>query len=507
MFGNNRREPPRLRVASEAELPMWHPRTPLRDFGNGAVLTIETATSGIAITGNSGSGKTSGPGAAVARAYLSAGFGLLILTAKKTDTTQWLEWCREVGRLHDVRLVGPGGQYRFNFLAESQKKAGGNPHNLVSLLDAITEMISNNPEGGGSGDDGRFWRDTSHLLHVQLITLVGFVDDLPLTMELLAGIVASAPMSQADLRSPEWVENSLCSDILREAEARVEERDDPEEQADFAACSRFWKSTFPNLSEKTRAIIVTMFEAGAQPFLSRPLRRLLCSDTNLTPIDILEGRVVIIDLNVAEWFDIGRAASLIWKFCTQREILRRPLPPKGVYLRPVSIFCDESQYFITKKDAEFQAVARSHAAATVYMTQSKQAYKLALKSDDAVSSLLANLSTRFMCACTDETAHYCSDLIGSRYVRVMSENESAGTSGDDRTNVNSGMGWTEQERKWVLPSQLTTLRRGGAGNGAWVDCLLIQAGQLFTHSQPQPDGRVLLEMAPYTKLSINQNTI
>ena len=47
---------------------------------------------------------------------------------------------------------------------------------------------------------------------------------------------------------------------------------------------------------------------------------------------------------------------------------RKP-PPPGQYLRPVFIFADECQTFISKFDAEYQAVARASGGCTVYLTQ------------------------------------------------------------------------------------------------------------------------------------------
>ena len=46
------------------------------------VFTINDAVASVGIFGATGSGKTTGSGAAIARAYLRAGFGMLVLCAK-----------------------------------------------------------------------------------------------------------------------------------------------------------------------------------------------------------------------------------------------------------------------------------------------------------------------------------------------------------------------------------------------------------------------------------------
>ena len=56
----------------------------------------------------------------------------------------------------------------------------------------------------------------------------------------------------------------------------------------------------------------------------------------------------------------GRLASLAWKYCFQVAVLRRMQPTgRKSFLRPVFLWADEAQNFVTKFDAEYQAVARS----------------------------------------------------------------------------------------------------------------------------------------------------
>jgi len=51
-------------------------------------------------------------------------------------------------------------------------------------------------------------------------------------------------------------------------------------------------------------------------------------------------------------------------------VLRR-MQPQGAYLRPVFLWADEAQNFISDFDAEYQAVARSAGGCTVYLGQSE----------------------------------------------------------------------------------------------------------------------------------------
>ena len=67
------------------QLPEFHPQTVLRDWGNGEGFRLSDALTGVCVFGATGSGKTSGPAKHLAYGYLAAGFGGLVLCAKKEE--------------------------------------------------------------------------------------------------------------------------------------------------------------------------------------------------------------------------------------------------------------------------------------------------------------------------------------------------------------------------------------------------------------------------------------
>src|ERR1041385_5891553 len=78
--------------------------------------TIREACEGTAAFGATGSGKTSGSGAAIAKSFLLAGFGGLVLCAKRDESELWKRYCRETGRSGSLAIFGPQQPSRFNFL-------------------------------------------------------------------------------------------------------------------------------------------------------------------------------------------------------------------------------------------------------------------------------------------------------------------------------------------------------------------------------------------------------
>src|ERR1700735_5375099 len=94
----------------------FSPQKILIDWKGGQAFTIADAQTGVAVFGATGSGKTSGPGALLARAYLRAGFGGLVLCAKTEERAQWDAWAAATGRSADLVRVDTSGRARFNLL-------------------------------------------------------------------------------------------------------------------------------------------------------------------------------------------------------------------------------------------------------------------------------------------------------------------------------------------------------------------------------------------------------
>ena len=83
----------------------FDPQTVLRDWGNGEGFRLSDALTGVCVFGATGSGKTSGPAKHLAYGCLAAGFGGLVLCAKKEERRQWQKWAAETGRTDDLAIA------------------------------------------------------------------------------------------------------------------------------------------------------------------------------------------------------------------------------------------------------------------------------------------------------------------------------------------------------------------------------------------------------------------
>src|SRR5665213_4593957 len=111
-------------TSGKTQLPEFHPQTVLRDWGNGEGFRLSDALTGVCVFGATGSGKTSGPAKHLAVAYLAAGFGGLVLCAKKEERQQWQAWAAEAKRTDDLIIINAAGKWRFNLLDWEASRPG-----------------------------------------------------------------------------------------------------------------------------------------------------------------------------------------------------------------------------------------------------------------------------------------------------------------------------------------------------------------------------------------------
>ena len=484
-------------------LPEFHPRTTLRDWGDGHAFRLADALTGVSVFGATGSGKTSGPAKHLAYGYLAAGFGGLVLCAKKEERRQWQKWAADTGRTDDLVIVNGAGNWRFNFLeweASRPEEGGGLTINIVAILDEIASAVASS---AGKSDDGqgdnKFWSDALHHLNTNLVELPIFAG-LRVSLPFMRSLINSAPQTAAQATDPKWQEKSYCWQTLSEADEATKHAA-PEVRADYEECRNYWLTEYPRLSDKTRSIITLTFTMRVRPLITRPLRKLFSSDTNIKPEDAFDGKIIIVDLPIQDYRLAGRIANLAWKFCFQVAVMRRS-PPEApdTYLRPVFLWADEAQNFITEFDAEYQAVARSAAGCTVYLTQNRESYRRVLGNNDAVDSLLGNLQAKFFCQNSGDTNEWAAKLLGERYIKVtessIGENRSAAMSlRDQQASNNAGISRKDDKRFFVEPSVFTILKRGGPINNYQVQAIVYNGGYQFDNGH---------EALPYRLLTFNQ---
>lgn len=454
--------------------------------------TIRDACEGVQIFGAIGSGKTSGSGAALAKAFLNAGFGGLVMCAKPEERQLWEHYAKETGRENHLVIFSPDHAWRFNWLNYELRRAGkgsGQTENLVNLFSHITEIVEGRVEPGG-GD--AFWPRAMRELLRNTIDILSLAKG-ELTLEDICTLIAEAPQSVEDvgpLLNPaeaeaigytptasviKWWNTSFCAACIGDAGQKEKT---PREAHDFEVSTRYFLRTYPNLSDRTRSGIVASFTGVADMLLHGFVWELFCTETNLVPeVTYQDGAIIVLDIPIQEYHDVGRIAQGIFKFLFQRAILRRDA---NQYPRPVFLWADEAQNFVSSFDYQYQAVARSARACTAYLTQNINNYYSVLgsKSESDVNALLGNFQTKIFHANSDRaTNQFAADMISQEETTTYSYNSSA--SFDGSRGGSQSAGGSDTIRYKVLPAVFTTLRKGGPANGLQVDSIIFQGGRVW----------------------------
>lgn len=461
-------------------------RTPLLRLSARDEWTIGDACEGTQIFGATGSGKTSGSGQAIAKAMLSAGFGGLVLTAKPDERALWERYGAETGRSNSLMVFGADTPHRFNFLDYELRRSpgAGLTENLVALFTTVLDAAEGQA-GGNSADP--FWPRALRQLMRNTIDLMVLARG-RVSLPEMAALVASAPQSVHDVGDPDWQARSMCWACIEQADERTV---DPGRRADLDVTAGYWLGEFPALADRTRSSIVATFTTMADGMIRGTLRELFCTETTVVPEVTHEGVVLVIDLPVKVYHELGRFAQILWKYCWQRATEARDTSANP---RPVFLWADEAQLFVTALDNPFQETARSARACTVYLTQNLPNYYHALGGGGAgggggkhaVDALLGVLATKIMHANGDtETNEWAERMVAKRW-QAMASTSAQDRDRDPRNmlgprrSVNTST--SKQLNSELLAREFTMMRRGGPRDGFLVDAVVFQGGRRWRGS-------------------------
>lgn len=428
--------------------------------------TVRDAFEGLHVFGGTGSGKTSGSGRHFALALLRAGFGGLVLTVKPDEGEFWKALANEAGRADDLQFIRIEGRGKvenpLNFLECEQASAGseGQAANLASLFLAASRAM----ESADSAPDQSYWTDSLRQLLRSAITLLDLAGE-RLTVPNISEVINSAAVDRKQVKSVAWSRSSYCSTLLREAAQRTP--NDSFAHYDFLRVLTYFTIQLPGLPQNTRASVVSTFTTKADILLDSTIRALLCGETSpmVTPERTHQGAIVVVDLPVLRWNEVGRFAQLLIKTVWQRATQRRDADGG-----PVFLWADESQHFVTEEDYKFLQTARSARAATVYLTQGVSNYHAMMagrNSRASTNALLGGFQTKVFHANGDgETNRWAEELFGHEIRVHKNPTYSLGSLRIDRHPM----------RQPVMPSKaFTELKKGG--RYGYTEAYVFQAGR------------------------------
>ncbi|MEM7518721.1 MAG: hypothetical protein AAF368_17580, partial [Planctomycetota bacterium] len=367
---------------------------------------IRDASAGTLIFGDTGSGKTSGSGQAIAMAMLRAGFGGLVMTVKSSETQRWRDYMHRCGRSSDLIVFSPEGEHRFNFLEYESRRStrgGGSTENIVELFVAVTSAVA---PANVSSDP--FWDRALRQILRNMIDALRLADR-PLTLANMRAVLVSAPLSEEQAASDAWKLSSFLFDTLATARERAES---DQARHTLRLTTEYWLDEFAGvMDEKTRGNIVSTFTTTVDGFMRGDLYELFGTTLNIAPEQTLDGKVIVLDLPEKQFHSLGRIAQLVWKMCWQRAVEEAQ---RDELSRPIMLWADEAQNFVTTREPSFVQTVREQKGCCVYLTQAKSNYLHALGpgQNAAVESFLGVPKTKiFHCNGDPETNEWAQRII------------------------------------------------------------------------------------------------
>lgn len=470
--------------------------------GEKSDFKLRDAFEGIQIFGGIGSGKTSGSGRMIALKYLQAGFGGLVLTAKPDEKEMWEKYCSATGRENDLIIVEPNGKHFFNFLDYESKSKDGNISYTENIVHLLKTVINASAAKEKSQSDDAFWESAldmlmSHAIELCMLAfgkiriedLFAIVQGAPNGSSLPEGNVEFQKIYDAADNTVNKAAEKWASFQSQELQHRFQQESDfytktvvenVSEARTFMYIYRFFKQNYKFLSEKTRSIVEFSFSGFLFSLLRDPVHSLFCKNTtNFSPLDCIEGKIILLNLPVKVYHKVGRDSQILFKYIWQRSMEKRNI---SINNRPVFLWSDESQNFLHEHDAVYQATARSSRISTVYISQNLPNYHANMgggKSEYKVQGFLGTLGTKIFHANADiETNKYASDLIGDGDRKMISVTTSVTDGKATRSETES-----RSLQRRVRPEALVTLLTGGSDNAFDVQAYVHKQGNGFSNGK------------------------
>ena len=156
----------------------------------------------------------------------------------------------------------------------------------------------------------------------------------------------------------------------------------------------FFEKEFYSLDLRTMAILKSELTRITNIFVSD----YNISKTFCAPIEELNfkgfstmikyGKIVVLNMNIAEYKNLSKLISAYLKLDFQSEIMYN-LSHNNV--KPSAFICDEYAEYVTKTDADFFALSREAKCINIVSTQSYSSLKNTLKDENAVKVITQNL--------------------------------------------------------------------------------------------------------------------
>lgn len=302
--------------------------------------------------------------------YNSPNLGMLILDVKGNFYKQVLEYAKIYNRISDIVVIGLDSKTRYNPLDKPKLKASV----LANRLKTILELFSpNNSES--------YWLDKAQEVLTEAIKLCRLYNNGYVTFTELHNLINNDDYYKSkisDLRLLFQSGNMTVKDIFN-----------------LYSSLNFFENEFKNLDSRTASILKSEITRITGTFISDyDISKIFCpskQDINFEGFNdvINHGKIVVLNMNIAEYKNLSKIIATYLKLDFQSEILSQ-LSCSPI-INPTIFMCDEYHEYVNTSDSDFFAQSREAKCISIVATQSYSSLLNSLKDEASVKVIIQNL--------------------------------------------------------------------------------------------------------------------
>lgn len=328
------------------------------------------------ITGTIGSGKTSSAMYPFTKQLIEFNFnnpknkiGMLILDVKGNFYNQVKKYAKKYNLEKDLIVIELKSNVYYNPLHKPKLK----PQVLANRLKNILLLFSEN-------NSESYWLDKAEEVLTECIKLCRLYNNNYVTFTEIHKLVTI----------PDYYKEKI--NILREL--FISSKLTTAQIYELNSSLNFFQKEFDNLDSRTKGILISEITRITNCFISdfdvmstfcAPKEQL--SFTGFYEV-IKKGKIVVLNMNIAEYESLSRIIAAYLKQDFQSEILSNL---SKTLSKTTAFICDEYDKYVTKSDAEFFSLSREAKCINIVSTQSYSSLKSTLKDDTQVKVIIQNL--------------------------------------------------------------------------------------------------------------------
>ena len=295
--------------------------------------------------------------------------GMLILDVKGNYNTQVKQYAKKYKLEKDLVIIELKSKITYNPLDKPNLK----PAILANRLKTILELFSEN-------NSESYWLDKAEQILAEAIKICRIYNNGYVTFKEIHKLITIPNYYKEKIQKLKnlFILGKLNNEQIYELNTALD----------------FFQKEFESLDQRTSSILKSEITRITNTFISDyNVYKTFCPEkeeiTFLGFEDVIKnGKIVILNMNIAEYRNLSKIIAAYLKLDFQTEIMENLSKNEK---RKTAFICDEYSEYVTKNDSEFFSLSREAKCINIVSTQSYSSLKNTLKDETAVKVICQSL--------------------------------------------------------------------------------------------------------------------